>query len=97
MKAAQAKKQLTPDALALSHKLINALAGYPLEMEAEWELLKTKLAMKQVTEQEIASFAQNIRTRLIRDVWTNCRLNNCIRRQNGQNCSNMPKSDAGRQ
>ncbi|MDE8034747.1 transglycosylase SLT domain-containing protein [Actinobacillus equuli subsp. equuli] len=58
LKAAQAKKQLTPDALALSHKLINALAGYPLEMEAEWELLKTKLAMKQVTEQEIASFAQ---------------------------------------
>ncbi|WGE66067.1 transglycosylase SLT domain-containing protein [Actinobacillus equuli] len=58
LKVAQTKKQLTPDALALSHKLINALAGYPLEMEAEWELLKTKLAMKQVTEQEIASFAQ---------------------------------------
>ncbi|WGE51567.1 transglycosylase SLT domain-containing protein [Actinobacillus equuli subsp. haemolyticus] len=58
LKAAQTKKQLTPDALALSHKLINALAGYPLEIEAEWELLKTKLAIKQVTEQEIASFAQ---------------------------------------
>ncbi|WGE92030.1 transglycosylase SLT domain-containing protein [Actinobacillus genomosp. 1] len=58
LKSAQAKKQLTPEAFALSRKLINALAGYPLEMEAEWELLKTKLAMKQVTEQEISAFTQ---------------------------------------
>ena len=58
LKSAQAKKQLTPEALALSRKLINALAGYPLEMEAELELLKTKLAMKQVTEQEISAFTQ---------------------------------------
>lgn len=58
LKSAQAKKQLTSDALQLSDKLIDTLAGYPLEMEAEWELLKTKLAVKQVTEQEITAFSQ---------------------------------------
>ncbi|WP_150539726.1 transglycosylase SLT domain-containing protein [Actinobacillus vicugnae] len=58
LKTAQTQKKLTLTALQLSNKLIKALAGYPLQMEAEWELLKTKLALKQSTEQEIAEFSQ---------------------------------------
>lgn len=58
LKAAQTKRILTPNALQLSNALLKALVGYPLEMEAEWELLKTKLAVKQATEQEIAQFLQ---------------------------------------
>lgn len=58
LKAAQTKKTLTPNALQLSNALLKALAGYPLEMEAEWELLKTKLAVKQVSEQEISAFSE---------------------------------------
>ncbi|WGE70022.1 transglycosylase SLT domain-containing protein [Actinobacillus equuli subsp. haemolyticus] len=58
LKAAQAKKELTPHALHLSHQLLERLVDYPLEMEAEWELLKTKLAVKQVSEQEIAAFSE---------------------------------------
>ncbi|WP_018651922.1 transglycosylase SLT domain-containing protein [Actinobacillus capsulatus] len=58
LKAAQTKKTLTPNALQLSNVLLKALAGYPLEMEAEWELLKTKLAVKQISEQEMAAFSE---------------------------------------
>ena len=58
LKNAQAKGQLSNEALQLSGKLIGLLANYPLAMEIEWELLKTKLALKQATEVEIAAFSQ---------------------------------------
>ncbi|HDL5699494.1 TPA: transglycosylase SLT domain-containing protein [Mannheimia haemolytica] len=54
--AAISQKNLSLSTEQIIQRLLLTLAGYPLEMEAEWKLLNAKITLKQATESEVKAF-----------------------------------------
>ncbi|HDL4623447.1 TPA: transglycosylase SLT domain-containing protein, partial [Mannheimia haemolytica] len=49
-------KNLSLSTEQIIQRLLLTLAGYPLEMKAEWKLLNAKITLKQATESEVKAF-----------------------------------------
>ncbi|HHW7569168.1 TPA: transglycosylase SLT domain-containing protein [Mannheimia haemolytica] len=54
--AVVSQKNLSLSTEQIIQRLLLTLAGYPLEMEAEWKLLNAKITLKQATESEVKAF-----------------------------------------
>ncbi|HDL2943843.1 TPA: lytic murein transglycosylase, partial [Mannheimia haemolytica] len=54
--AAISQKNLSLSTEQIIQRLLLTLAGYPLEMKAEWKLLNAKITLKQATESEVKAF-----------------------------------------